>query len=318
MKRSSGVTAAAAVEILGSICVAAGGLLAFYGLGLQHQLNSSSVPPPHVATLSRIAVLGICIPFATLGMATGIGMTRLQKWARLSTLIFGGLLAVYSFIFIPLVWFLPLPTTAGVDAPSPQNAHLVMVSFMCVLLGIAIWWLVLLSRNRVAEQFLGAGIHAERPDGITVIAWLFVIPSLLNLVLIFTTKSSWNTPAPFFWIAITGVAAKIAYSLDLSMSFLAGVGLLLNKVWGFWVAIALDVYALLRLGIFIVLNPIASERWQIFVASRPPGNLSTSHGVGLHWIFITGFFVTLCCVLVILAAKKQYLLLATRQVHRVA
>jgi hypothetical protein len=322
MKRSAGVTAAAVVAMLGSICIATLGLLGFYAMRLQSLEGYQSGPPPAQPPFSPITVLTLGISFGALGLATGIGMLRLQNWARISALIFSGFVTVYAFLFIPVFWFVSLYEIPGIDASSAFSIRLTMGIFLFVLAGIVIWWLVLFSRSSVAEQFLGARLQVERPAGITVIAWLFIVFSLLSLLSILTTKSPWDKPMPFFLTAITGVAARIYYSFDLSMSFLAGVGLLWNKVWGFWLAVALDGFSLLKLGVFLVFFPNGSERWQKFVAlslaSRPPWSFSGSHGFFLHWFYVLGFVVGVFFVSILLAGRARYLAVATRQDSRMS
>src|ERR1700687_1877916 len=229
MNRSSGVTAAAAVAALGSICIAMLSLLGFYAIRRQSLEGNQSGPPLAQPPFSPIAVLTFVISLATLGLATAIGLLGLQNWARISALVFSAFVAVQTFLFSPVFWFAPLQEMTGMDAGSSFRIRLTLGIFLCILLGIVIWWLALFSRTSVAEQFLGARLQVERPTGITVVAWLFIVFSLLSLLFILATKSPWDTPTPFFLIGITGMAARVYYSLDLPMSLLAGVGLLWNK-----------------------------------------------------------------------------------------
>jgi hypothetical protein len=322
MKRSAGVTAAAVVAMLGSICVATLGLLGFYAIRLQPLEGHQSGPPPAQPPFSLITVLTLGVSFGALGLATAIGLLRLQNWARISTLVFSGFVTAYAFLFIPLLWLASLQEIPGIDASSSFTIRLTVGIFLCVLVGIVVWWLVLFSRSSVAEQFLGARVQVERPAGITVIAWLFIVFSLLNLLFILRTKSPWDTPTPFFLVAISGVAARIYYSFDLPMSFLAGAGLLWNKVWGFWLAVALDGFFLLRFGVFLVFFSNGSERWQKFVAlslaSRPPGIFSGAHSFFLYWFYVLGLVTGVFFVSVLLAGKKRYFAVATRQDSRMS
>ena len=52
------------------------------------------------------------------------------------------------------------------DANFNFKIRFIMGIFLCILVGIVVWWLVLFSRSSVAGQFLGAKLHAERPAGI--------------------------------------------------------------------------------------------------------------------------------------------------------
>jgi hypothetical protein len=321
MRRSAGVTVAAVVVFVGSFCAALIGVFWSFGVFLvsRGQILSRMTPHQNTAslTLTELVVTSLlCFGFAGGGLVTGIGILRLQNWARISTLIFSVLVAANAILFIPVFWFVSFEIP-GIDASSSFSIRMTMGVFVGVLVGNMLWWLVLFSRKSVAEQFLGTRLQFEMPVGITVIASLFIIFALISLAFILTTQSPWDTPTPFFLIAITGVAARIYYGFDLLTSCLAGVGLLWNKVWGFWLAVALDCFSILKLGVFLFFFPVGSERWQKFIglplASSPHGIFAGSDVFTLHWFYVLGLIEQALFVLVLLAGKNRYFAVAAQQ-----
>ena len=88
--------------------------------------------------------------FSGWGVATGIGLLRAWRWARISTLIFSGLLAAGCLLAI--VALLRIPAGDVLD-------WTVMVSRIAVGRGIlvpmtvGIWWLVFFNRKDVKAHF---------------------------------------------------------------------------------------------------------------------------------------------------------------------
>ena len=90
-------------------------------------------------------------PLAGWGIATGIGLLRAWRWARISTLIFSGLLAAFG--VLEAVASLRMP--AGVDTPRWEfimfKTFLVLLDLIPIAAGIA--WLVFFTRKDVKAYF---------------------------------------------------------------------------------------------------------------------------------------------------------------------
>jgi hypothetical protein len=264
--------------------------------------------------MTMLAILAfIGFGFAGWGFLTSIGLLKLKPWARVSALIFSGIVAVNAFFFVPLLLSAPLWEANGISANSIFAFCLTLDLLFGTVLGIAIWWLALFSRGSTTEQFLGTRTPVERPIGITIIAWIAIAFPMINLLSILTTRTSWIQPEPLFLTIITGVAARVYRRLFLPLSFAAGIGLLWNKVWGYWLAVGLDVFYLLNLGVFFLL-PNGSGRWQKFLtlslASRLPEKIPGFYRVFLLWIFIFGSVEVLVFLSVLLSGKKRYFAIA--------
>ena len=90
-------------------------------------------------------------PLAGWGIATGIGLLRVWRWARISTLIFSGLLAAFG--VLETVASLRMP--GDVDTPRGEvivfKIFLILLDFIPIAAGIA--WLVFFTRKDVKAYF---------------------------------------------------------------------------------------------------------------------------------------------------------------------
>jgi hypothetical protein len=88
--------------------------------------------------------------FAAWGFGTGIGLLRAWRWARISTLIFSGLLAAFSILGV--VAFLRMP--AGNISGSMALAVRILPTLLFVIpIMIGYRWLVFFSRTEVKVYF---------------------------------------------------------------------------------------------------------------------------------------------------------------------
>jgi hypothetical protein len=285
--------------------------------------------------------LGVLFEFglAAWGLSTATGLLRLKAWSRISTLIFGGLLAVTSAISALIFMVVPLPATAG----TPENFNFFfrvgMGSFCAVLLAIAAWWLVLFTRKSVVAQFADPALFPEvaggmnynipsapsivtpqprRPLSITIIAWLFVVsvPTTIPALLMVRTQ---KTPVPFFWTILVGRGTWIYFAFHVLLMFAAGIALLRNKTWGLWLAIGIQAFSLINF-VMIALLPGRAVRWEKFMEyyrhSFPPDMLAQSSGflVTLMWLmFAFGTLIPLTYLWFLWTRKKRFLEFAAEQ-----
>ena len=90
-------------------------------------------------------------PLAGWGIATGIGLLRAWRWARISTLIFSGLLAAFGVLETAA----SLRMSGDVDTPSRElivfKSFLILLDLIPIAAGIA--WLVFFTRKDVKAYF---------------------------------------------------------------------------------------------------------------------------------------------------------------------
>lgn len=262
MKRSGDVTAAAIILFFGS------GLLILFMLFAI--LGAELTPLPPEARYGQFIGLAFYLLFAAWGVATGVGILRLRSWARISIIamsvlaIFSCMCAAVGFALMPAI-LEQLP-----DAP-PRAAVKIMVAvgviMLLIPLAIAIWWLILFTRKRLALEFASRGVRAQfrtgvtlnagppvassappaftpsgqtfgspamqlpnrRPVSITVIA-VFLLAGAAFFPLILFYPANWRITA-LFGMVLTGRPVLALFAVCSALGVVLGVGLLRLKPW---------------------------------------------------------------------------------------
>jgi hypothetical protein len=346
MKRSAGVTAAAVVLLLGSgyVCFI-GVLLLFEALthfGDGNPANAVSRQTPLPIADPMILGAPFVIGFAAWGLSTAIGLLRLKAWSRISTLIFGGLLAITAAFPALTFTFQPFPATLAAPEHFDLIFRVFMEAYWIVLLFIAAWWLVLFTRKTVVAQFSDPALvpavpgdtsfrntlaapttvppRPQRPLSITIIAWLYVVSVPLAAPFLLISQAR-NAPMPFFWTMLEGPGAWVYIALLYSSSFAAGIALLRNKAWGLWLAIGHEGFGLMKL-VMTLLLPGGAQRlgrveeyfratFQVDMPAQSAGFLMT------HMLrtFAFGALVPLICLWFLWTGRKRFLEFAAHQEH---
>src|SRR5215471_18484574 len=223
-KPSAGITASAVVALLGSvIAILFGGLIGLSGLTV---LTSSAAPPPGQA-LPSIAVVAIMAAvefgFGAWGIASAVGVLRLKNWARVCFLIFGGLLAFFSFCtavgFVLSAVALPSTLPPNVSPGLFRGVALVFVMLDAIGFAIAVWWLVYFTRASVKAQFGADAVGARPPQFpvvVSIIAWIFVVGGVMTAV-----QMLFSYPLMLFGIVLRGWASGLTLALLAAISLSA-------------------------------------------------------------------------------------------------
>jgi hypothetical protein len=259
-KRSASVTVAAVAAILGGLFF----LLCFSAALLVMLLvklpGTFSEVPPFLRNF-MLATQGFMICVSLFGIATGIGLIYLRKWARISILIWGGVSVFFGVVGIPIAFLTPIPPTpnaADLPAGSMQAGHLILLLIYGIPLLIGIWWLVLFNRKSVKAQFAGAPGSADAglpqkpscPRPIAVLAWLYITAILNLLVLPFLP---FRVPVFVFGWVLPGSVGWTVLILSCLACLVAGVGLLKLKPWSYSLTLGLQLFWLAS-GVVTVLN----------------------------------------------------------------
>jgi len=249
MNRSTWVTVSAIFVFLGS------------GLTLAFALLMTAVAvfmptQPQQPTFLRYALLfsvALYFAFGLWGVASGVGLLHLRQWARISVLVFSGILLVFTLPALLIVPFIPMPPTAGL----PDDFGLIFKVGMGAVYGslaaIGLGWLYFFNKRTVRDQFrslpdsgatespTSAAKPSRRPLSITIIGCLllvspvFLIPALLlHLPMLFLGQSLEGWRASLFvltWCAVQGAA---------------GVGLLKLQPWARFLAIGTFLFGMLN------------------------------------------------------------------------
>jgi hypothetical protein len=290
MRRSAGVTVIAVLSILGSLFF----LLVACVMALGIVLGGSKLPAgtdPQTAQFAKFGmVFGIVFMTAPAiwGLTSGIGLLRLRNWARLSSLIFSGIIAFMGLMSPIFVLSLPMAPPPNADASIMRIVKIVMAVSYLSLAALGVWWMIYLTRPRIKAQFQSALPAAQpgatlaqpgftlparsgRPLSISIIGWLMIVGTCfvpINFAL--------HLPMVFFNRILMGSVANLALALFGTVGLVTGVGLLRLRPFARLVAIGYLLLGTLN-GITFWLMPGSSERMArifdampTFLPTRPP------------------------------------------------
>src|SRR5271165_1844532 len=152
---SSSVIAAAVVGILASLFGLLSAVTAIVGMILLPQSpNSAGIPPFAKSMVIAMMVLFACL--AIFGIFTSVSVLRLKNWARISMLVWGGIMTGFCGLALIIMAFVSLPEPPA-NAPVQIQFVRILVSLIYgipVLIGI--WWLILFNHPPIKSQFLPA------------------------------------------------------------------------------------------------------------------------------------------------------------------
>ena len=320
LKASPSVIAAAVVAILAGLFVLLCCSLAFFGTLLNTFSANSSEVPPFVKN-AILAILGFTMGLAIFGIATGIGLILVRNWARVSTLIWGGLSVFFAAIGIPITYL--APNAPDLPVGTMQVVRWSLVFFYGLPLVIGIWWLVLFNRKAIKAQFLGAATLLDPslpekprcPLPIAVLAW-FYLTSILNLL--FLPFLPFGFPVLVFGQVLSKSAGLTVLTFSCLTFAAAGVGLLKLKPWSYSLTIGLQLFWLAS-TVGSALSPNYNSVMDFFMkemqaslhlpeAQFSPANFAHHYG----WTVVLGLLVTGAILGLLVYYRPRFLEAASR------
>lgn len=225
MSRPAGVTAAAVVAIIGSVLTLAFACMMeiMARVGPFGPTSTPPVPiPQYTAFLTTIAIALVAL--GALGIASAIGVLRLRPWARMSMLIFAGILAGICGISVVVLVLTPLPVPAGMDPRLmlAMKPTIITIYFVPALIGV--WWLIQLNTPSAKSAFVDPTAPitaAARPTSISVIGWMLVVCGALSI-----PPAVVGLPMLTAAGLLTGWSATLLYVVLAAVQLAAGSGLL--------------------------------------------------------------------------------------------
>lgn len=324
MARSVGITISAIVVFVG--CA----FTLLFGLGsAAMSLRPTANVSPFVAFFAVVEAV-FALGFSGWGIATGVGLISTKEWARISTIVFAALLALFTLPPALLMALLPLRIQQDPNLPAHSAPILrVGISLVSGLLGaLAIFWLYFFNRRSVKVQFqgqrpvlqeagpqlapeIGTSIPAQRVPGrplsITIIALFLLVGSASTPFLLLYSRAVFReVPMPFCFLGffLFGRAAALILLLWMVVKIAAAVGLLKLKNWARLTAIWLQLFGILNL-LLLVAVPANRARYQHIIDAamasmnwQTPQQMSFSFSV---WVGMIGSLV----ILWFLITRKQ-------------
>lgn len=332
MARSVGITISAVVVFIGCAFTLLFGGLAALGSAMMSLRPTANVPAfvGFLAIVEAVFALG----FSGWGIATGVGLINTKEWARISTIVFAALLALFTLPTALFVAFVPLPIPKDPNLPS----HFALtiragISVFYGLLGaLAIFWLFFFNRRSVKEQFrrkrpvldestqyLPSEIpsakpampSSARPLSITIIAWFLLVGSAsLPFFLLYSRTMFRNVPVPFCFLGffLFGRGAALVLLLWMVVQIGAAVGLLRLQNWARLTTIWLQLFGILNV-LLVVAIPANRVRYQHImdaamasISSQMPQPVSFSFPA---WIGMAASLPVVLVILWFLITRKE-------------
>jgi uncharacterized membrane protein (DUF2068 family) len=271
MKRSGGVTFSAVLLFIVSTFQILGGCLMLVGFSRMPRVPQTDIFHAMIYFIYAVAVL-----YTSVGIwefATGVGLLRVRNWARISTIIFGGLLLFFSLPGLVAAPFLPLGTYDGLGGQGALVARIVLgtvYGLTCVLGG---WWVYYFNKRAVKTQFgltespispqtvpvnsipapvptvssLAPDARPIRPISITVISILLMVGACsAPMGLLVYRALSIQFPMLIAGFLIHGPAADVIFLVWSAATAVAGIGLWKLKLWGRTFAICVLTFGIVN------------------------------------------------------------------------
>jgi ABC-type antimicrobial peptide transport system permease subunit len=280
MKRPVGVTIAAAVVLIGSALTLLSAAFIIFASAMMPAADSTSAFTRDAGLIMAVLMLGL----AGWGIATGSNLLQVREWARISMIVFSGLLLVMAVPGLLMMLVMPLPTPPpdafppGDALPSPEHlmtaVRVVMAFFYALLALLGGWWIYFFNSRPVRELFRGAAsaqsstwapaVHApteipgmpKRPVSITIIAYLALVGACM-----FPILNIMHLPLTFLGFFFTGGKASLIVVGYMSVQLLMAYGLLKLEMWGRNLAIYYFNFAIFNSVISVIL-PGAQTRYE--------------------------------------------------------
>lgn len=355
-KSHPAVTAAGVVAI---VFGAFGVLMAIFVEIAMHAVShisseSKGVPfPESVRAMTSITWL-IFLALAIFGIFVGANIFRRRNWARISVLIWGGLMTFFSAITIVvtllvLTYLPPTMPNAGEAAPVLAVMKWVMALFYAIPLGVGIWWLILFTRKAVVEEFspLAVRLHPGKtldasgfpqeppaapayvPGGPTcplpliIIAGLDIFSGASTLTILIIPYSLFRSIPIFLFGHVFYGGASMAFLSLLGIVYLVcGIGIIKLKPWALDPLIWCKVLFTIS-GVVSIMNPQFMPTMKEAIAKMMPANPEIPVNVfpfsDTYLKYMMGFgFVFAGAMLAILILYRKRFLEAARAKHVVA
>jgi hypothetical protein len=338
------VTAAGVVAIIFSALGVLVGLLVEVSMlvapGMQATAGVPAIPPGTRAAVAGFWLFGLAV--AVFGFFVGIGIFRRRNWARITMLIWGGIMAVLSALSIGLIFvvFSSLPSTlpSGLEAgPFMAFLRVFMFFFYGIPLGVGIWWLILFTRPRVAAAFAAPDSLAANPPAMDIaepfrpqaaaqpsfttkaacplpllILAGFLIFSSVCMVLAVLFPMTGSMPFFFFGTVFSGLTAKLMLGLLGAIFGVAGVGILKLKPAALHTVLILQCVFFIN-GILSIQNTrflaAAQDAMQRADAENPafPGGNPFLTGSFFHLAILFGLFFSGVIIALLLFYRSRFL-----------
>jgi hypothetical protein len=303
---SSSVIAAGVVGILASLFMILIAVAAIAGMSLVPPSSATPPIPPFVKS-TAIVMMVLLAGLAIFGIFTSVGVLHLKNWARVSMLIWGGVMAAFCGLALPFAAFVTMPEAPAESPMALPFVRLLLIVVYGIPFLIGVWWLLLFNQRAIKEQFLAAApadgqlaspVQPRCPLPLAILAGFSIFSAGFSLLLPFT-----NFPVNviLFGHRFHGAIGVVLFYLSAGLLLVGAVGMLRLKRWSyplllgqyfFWMASG--TITLVRPNYDRNLQEILSQMslpegpmgQAAFAQTRVFGTLSLIPGVLLIWLLL--------------------------------
>jgi hypothetical protein len=279
MPRSAGVTTSAVIVLIGSVFTILGGVMMLLASTFLAKSSSGADLPPNLGHFVAVESI-VFFAFGGWGLAAGIGLIYLKQWARISTMIYAGILVVFT---LPMAVFIAIvPIFRMNDPSSVSNSTPIigfgMAFFYAAFAALGGFWLYFFNQQDVRLQFRGGRTDTPpaRPLSITIIGWILAVSSAiapLSLLFVSTLFSGVQLPLYFLGVFFFGRTASLILIIWMAAQMVAAVGLLKLKNWARLATIGLQCLAVVNA--LLILIPANRARFQQVMEAMTASMMST-------------------------------------------
>jgi len=240
--------AGSAATLLLSVAMAAALLFA--------PMRNSGPFPPNLMKAVGCVMAALFAGAGTWGICAGVGVFRRRNWARISMVVFAGLLAFFGGTGALTMLLVSFPVNADVDPRFAGILRTSMVGFYLAMTAVGAWWLILFNRQAAKQYFAegGAVTESARPLSIGAIGWYLVISAIGT-----AACGVFRVPTILFGYVVTGWTTLAVCTILTAIQLYLGAGLLqLDERARVWTIVFLCGIA--GNGLAVAAAPGAAER----------------------------------------------------------
>jgi hypothetical protein len=186
-------------------------------------LRNAGLLTPSLVRISGCVMAAVFAAAAVWGVCAGIGVLRRRNWARVSMVVFGGLLAFFGGTGALAMILVPFPMNPDVDQRVAALTRAFIVASYVAFTAIGAWWLVLFNRQSGKRYFAAAGPVAEsaRPLSVSIVGWYLIVAAFGTALC-----GVFRVPAMLLGMVVTGWTTLAACTVLTAVNLYLGAGLL--------------------------------------------------------------------------------------------
>jgi hypothetical protein len=215
--RASAVLALAAS--LATLCFSVAGASAL----LFSPMRYSGPLPPNLVKAFGTVMAAFLAGAGFWGIAVAVGIFRRRNWARVSMVVFGGLLAFFGGTGALAMLLVPFPMNPDLNQRIVSIARASMVAFYLLMALVGAWWLIVFNRQSGKRYFAegGAATESARPLSIGVIGWYLMVAAVGTALC-----GVFRIPTILFGFVVAGWTTLAVCTVLTAIQLYLGAGLL--------------------------------------------------------------------------------------------